>query len=182
MPDGHMSLPAADSPGLAPAISGESEVRRQMAAAEGRIKRLKRVDRVAVGVITFGGIAVILSVIGILIFIGAEAVPLFRPSSSTFKGTLRPADSVARAPMDRWALGSDDFDRYVYTLEPSGRVSSSTARQERPNSPSALRHLRAPLSSRRRDRCWEISSPRARPTDELRCCRSGSCRSMGPTG
>ena len=49
-----------------------------MAAAAGRIKRLKRIDRVAVGVITFGGIAVILSVIGILVFIGAEAVPLFR--------------------------------------------------------------------------------------------------------
>ena len=76
--------------------SGESAVRRQMAAAAGRIKRLKRIDRVAVGVITFGGIAVILSVIGILVFIGAEAVPLFRPASATLKGTLRPADAVAR--------------------------------------------------------------------------------------
>jgi phosphate transport system permease protein len=145
-----MSLPAADSPGLT-AISGESEVRRQMAAAAGRIKRLKRVDRVAVGVITFGGIAVILSVIGILVFIGAEAVPLFRPASSTLKGTLRPADSVARAPMDRWALGSDDFDRYLYTLEPSGRViflNRETGAPEHTVSPPSLAGATVVASSR----------------------------------
>jgi phosphate transport system permease protein len=113
---------AADNRVLAPMGSGESEVRRQMAAASGRIKRLKRIDRVAVAVITLGGIGVILSVIGILVFIGAEAVPLFRPASATLKGTLRAPDDVARASMDRWALGSDDFDRYVYTLGSDGRV------------------------------------------------------------
>jgi phosphate transport system permease protein len=146
-----MSLPAADSPGLAPAIGGESEVRRQMAAAAGRIKRLKRVDRVAVGVITFGGIAVILSVIGILVFIGAEAVPLFRASSSTLKGTVRPADTLARAPMDRWAVGSDDFDRYVYTLEPSGRVTflnRETGKPELTFSPPSLAGATVLASSR----------------------------------
>jgi phosphate transport system permease protein len=107
---------------LAPVGSGDSEVRRQMAAASGRIKRLKRIDRVAVAVITLGGIGVILSVIGILVFIGAEALPLFRPAAATLKGTLRAPVDVAQAPMDRWAVGSDDFDRYVYTLGPDGRV------------------------------------------------------------
>ncbi len=147
-----MSLPAADRPGFsAPATSGESEVRRQMAAAAGRIKRLKRVDRVAVGVITFGGIAVILAVIGILVFIGAEAVPLFRPSSSTLKGTLRPAESVASVPMERWALGSDDFDRYVYLLEHSGRViflNRETGAQELTFSPPSLAGATVLASSR----------------------------------
>jgi phosphate transport system permease protein len=93
-----------------------------MAAAAGRIKRLKRVDRLAVGVITFGGIAVILSVIGILVFIGAEAVPLFRSASASLHGTLRTADTVGRLSMDRWALGSDDLNRYVYTVDSAGRM------------------------------------------------------------
>jgi phosphate transport system permease protein len=93
-----------------------------MAAAAGRIKRLKRVDRVAVGVITLGGIAVILSVIGILVFIGAEAMPLFRQASASLRGTLSPAEAVGRVPLDRWALGSDDLDRYVYIVDAAGRV------------------------------------------------------------
>jgi phosphate transport system permease protein len=146
-----MSLSAADNPRLAPAVEGESAVRRQMAAAAGRIKRLKRIDRVAVGVITLGGVAVILSVIGILVFIGAEAVPLFRPASSTLKGTLRIADAVARAPMDRWALGSDDFDRYVYTVEPAGRVlffNRETGAQELTFDPPSLAGATVLASSR----------------------------------
>ena len=117
-----MSVSSADNPSLAPVLTGESAVRRQMAAAARRIRRLKRIDRIAVGVITLGGIAVILSVIGILVFIGAEAIPLFRSPSSTFKGTLQLAGNVASAPLDRWALGSDEFNRYVYTLDPSGQV------------------------------------------------------------
>ena len=117
-----MSLSSADNTSLAPVLSGESAVRRQMAAAARRIRRLKRIDRLAVGVITFGGIAVVLSVIGIIVFIGAEAIPLFRSPSSTFKGTLQLAGTVARAPIDRWALGSDEFNRYVYALDPAGQV------------------------------------------------------------
>jgi phosphate transport system permease protein len=146
-----MGLSATDNPGLAAAVDGESVVRRQMAAAAGRIKRLKRIDRVAVGVITLGGVAVILSVIGILVFIGAEAVPLFRSASSTLKGTLRVADAVALAPMDRWALGSDDFDRYVYTIEPAGRVTffnRETGAVELTNSPPSLAGARVLASSR----------------------------------
>jgi phosphate transport system permease protein len=92
-----------------------------MAAAAGRIKRLKRIDRLAVGVITFGGIAVVVSVIGILIFIGAEAVPLFRGAATSLAGTLRLGQAPA-TPMDRQALGSDEFGRYVYTLDPSGKL------------------------------------------------------------
>jgi phosphate transport system permease protein len=93
-----------------------------MAAAASRIRRLKRIDRAAVGVITFGGIAVVLSVIGILVFIGVEAVPLFRPASTHLAGTLRLGDSATQETMDRRALGSDEFGRYIYAVEPSGKV------------------------------------------------------------
>ncbi len=117
-----MSVSAADNQARVPPNQGESAVRRQMAAAAGRIKRLKRIDRVAVGVITFGGIAVVLSVIGILVFIGVEALPLFRGASAELAGTLRLAESAAPAAMDRRALGSDEFGRYVYTVETNGKV------------------------------------------------------------
>jgi ABC-type uncharacterized transport system permease subunit len=116
-----MSLPAAGNPSVDPFAAGESSVRRQMAAAAGRIKRLKRIDRLAVGVITFGGIAVVVSVIGILVFIGAEAIPLFRGAATSLAGTLRVGQGPARR-MDRQALGSDEFGRYVYTLDPSGTI------------------------------------------------------------
>ena len=52
---------------------------RQMAAASGRIARLRRIDRAAVVVITLGGIAVVAAVLGILVFVASEALPLFRP-------------------------------------------------------------------------------------------------------
>ena len=53
-------------------------VRERMAAASKRIARVKLVDRGATGVITFGGIFIILSVLFIFVFIFAEAMPLFR--------------------------------------------------------------------------------------------------------
>ena len=65
----------------------ESAVRRQMAAAAGRIKRLKRIDRAAVGVITLGGIAVIVSVVGILVFIGGRGDAALRGARRTLAGT-----------------------------------------------------------------------------------------------
>jgi phosphate transport system permease protein len=91
-----------------------------MAAAARRIARLKRIDRAAVGVITLGGVAVIVAVIGILVFIAAEAVPLFLSSSITARGTMtieRPVDRTAFA-----AIGTDEYRQYVHTIEPAGRV------------------------------------------------------------
>jgi phosphate transport system permease protein len=118
-----MRVSATNSQPAAPAIgAGESSVRRQMAGAAGRIKRLKRIDRAAVGIITCGGIAVVLSVIGILVFIGAEAIPLFKSASTALAGTFRLAGNEGPETMERRALGSDEFGRYVYTVEPGGTV------------------------------------------------------------
>ena len=59
-------------------------VRERMAAASKRIARVKLVDRGATGVITFGGIFIILCVIFIFVFIFAEAMPLFRGAKGSY--------------------------------------------------------------------------------------------------
>jgi phosphate transport system permease protein len=101
---------------------GESAVRRQMAAASRRIGRLKQIDRAAVGIITLGGIAVIISVIGILVFIGAEAVPLFRSARAAHVGTIRPAGTVEPGMPAHAVLGVDESGRYVYDVTPTGTL------------------------------------------------------------
>ena len=99
------SVSATDPEPLAVPPPAESTVRRQMAAASRRIKRLKRIDRAAVAIITLGGIAVV-----------AERhrdpglhrrrrrVPLFRGASAALAGTL--AASAAAAAGDHGAPGA----------------------------------------------------------------------------
>jgi phosphate transport system permease protein len=93
-----------------------------MAAAARRIARLKRVDRAAVAVITLGGIAIIIAVLGILVFIGAEALPLFRAASITPRGTVPAAVSSSPQAGAFTALGTDEYLKYFYGVEPDGRV------------------------------------------------------------
>ena len=146
-----MSVSATNPEALAVPPPAQSAVRRQMAAASGRIKRLKRIDRAAVAIITFGGIAVVLSVIGILVFIGVEAVPLFRGASAQLAGTIRLGGAAAQGSMERRALGSDEFGRYVYTVEPAGKVvflNRGTGQPELEISPPALAGATVIASSR----------------------------------
>jgi phosphate transport system permease protein len=110
------------TPNAAGLERGESAVRRQMAAARRRIRRLKQIDRAAVGVITLGGIAVIISVIGILIFIGAEALPLFRAPRAALMSTIRPAGTIAAGSPAHAVLGIDESDRHAYDVTPTGAL------------------------------------------------------------
>jgi phosphate transport system permease protein len=145
-----MSVPAAENPTMLPSV-GESSVRRQMAAATRRIKRLKRIDRLAVGVITFGGIAVVVSVIGILVFIAAEAIPLFRSSAAELGATLRPGTIASATPVSYAALGADEFGRYLYRVGPGGDVTflnRSTGAVESVSNPPSLAAARVTASSR----------------------------------
>jgi phosphate transport system permease protein len=95
-----------------------------MAAASSRIGRLRRIDRAAVLVITLGGIAVVVAVLGILVFVASEALPLFRGASATRVGqtqiptAVAPADGMAALR----AVGVDEYRKYLYTVEPNGRV------------------------------------------------------------
>jgi ABC-type phosphate transport system permease subunit len=81
-------MDASSSTFSAGSTTADSAVRREMAAASGRIARVKRIDRAAVGLITLGGVLVVVSVIGILVFIASEALPLFRSASATKIGTF----------------------------------------------------------------------------------------------
>ena len=98
-------------------------VRERMAGAARRIGRLKRIDRAAVGVITLGGISVIIAVLGILVFIAAQAAPLFRPATLTLSEHVRlanppPVEGGTRLPV----FGTDEYRKFIYTVEPDGRL------------------------------------------------------------
>ena len=93
-----------------------------MAAASRRIARLKRIDRAAVFVITLGGLAVVVGVLGILLFIGAEAIPLFRPAALGPGDALALPTGLSSAAPGLRAFGVDEYQRYGYAIEPDGRV------------------------------------------------------------
>jgi len=95
-----------------------------MAAAAHRIGRLKRIDRAAVFVITLGGLAVVVGVLGILLFIGAEAVPLFRPARLAAGSPVRLAGGVeaGAAGTGLRGAGVDEYRRYLFTVETDGRI------------------------------------------------------------
>jgi phosphate transport system permease protein len=98
-------------------------VRERMAAASKRIARVKLADRAATGVITFGGVFIIVSVLFIFVFIFGEAAPLFRGASAERLGTVALAapglEAARSAPL---AVGSDEYQRYLYDVTPDGRV------------------------------------------------------------
>jgi phosphate transport system permease protein len=101
-------------------------VRERMAAASRRIARVKLVDRAATGVITFGGIFIILSVLFIFVFIFGEALPLFRGARGERLGSLSlAAPSGAAAGLASGtplALGVDEYQRYLYDVTPQAEV------------------------------------------------------------
>ena len=99
-------------------------IRERMAAASKRIARVKLVDRAATGVITSGGIFIILSVLFIFVFIFAEAMPLFRGAKGEKLATLAlaapgAAGAAHGAPL---AVGVDEYQKYLYEVTPDAHV------------------------------------------------------------
>jgi phosphate transport system permease protein len=93
-----------------------------MAQATKRIARLKRIDRAAVFVITLGGVAVVVGVLGILAFIAAEAVPLFRSARIGERASLNVPSSLGATGAGLRAFGVDEYRRYAFRIEPDARV------------------------------------------------------------
>ena len=92
-------------------------VRERMAAASRRIARVKRLDRAATGVITFGGVFIILSVLFIFVFIFAEALPLFRGARAERLGDVSLVAVGANAPrVEPLLVGVDEYQRYLYEV------------------------------------------------------------------
>jgi phosphate transport system permease protein len=64
------------------------DIRERVKAQSGRLRRVKRIDRLAVGFITFGGLFIIVAVLFIFVFILGESVPLVRPASGEARGAV----------------------------------------------------------------------------------------------
>ncbi len=118
-------------------------VRRQIQAAAGRARALKRIDRTAAALITLGGIGIVASVVGILVFVLAEAWPLFQGARGHALDTLElaavPAPAASLTPVTPaastpvvapvpvvvatpLATGVDEYQLYVYQLRSDGRI------------------------------------------------------------
>ena len=93
-----------------------------MASAAKRIARLKRIDRAAVFIITMGGLAVVVGVLGILVFIAAEALPMFRGATLTPKEAVRAAGDLTGNDPSLRAVGIDEYKRYLFTVERDARI------------------------------------------------------------
>jgi phosphate transport system permease protein len=92
-----------------------------MATASRRIARLKRIDRAAVFVITLGGLAVVVGVLGILVFIAAEALPMFRSAGLDAKRIVA-LDQASPDPEVMRAVATDEYGRYLGSVEPDGTL------------------------------------------------------------
>jgi phosphate transport system permease protein len=94
-----------------------------MAAASKRIGRLRRIDRAAVVIITLGGLAVVVAVMGILVFVASEALPLFSSATLQPRGTVQIATALSPANASALrAVGVDEYQKYIFTVEPTGSV------------------------------------------------------------
>jgi len=128
------------------------DIRQRVQAQASRLRRVKLIDRLAVGFITFGGLLIIVAVLFIFVFIFGESLPLFRPASGAAKGTVSlaavppleytpaaspappsapgPAKARAAAPVTvvlsepgkPLLMGTDEYQRYFYEVLSDGRT------------------------------------------------------------
>ena len=135
---------ATTTPDAVPAL----KIRQRIEAASGSIRRLKRIDRLAAVLIRLGGLGIVISVFGILLFIVAEAWPLFRPARGMLAGTIAlpaapaatpapaPAPGSTAAPVTSTvapvaapttpgpvlAMGVDEYQMYLYAVRSAPRI------------------------------------------------------------
>jgi phosphate transport system permease protein len=127
------------------------DIRSRVKAQAGRLRRVKLVDRIAVGFITFGGLFIIVAVLFIFVFILGESQPLFRAATGAARGTVSleaiPALEYAPAPAGAapgaepaatlaapaapvlladagkpLVTGTDEYQRYLYQVYSDGRT------------------------------------------------------------
>jgi phosphate transport system permease protein len=98
-----------------PQAGGPVRSVRPPSGSSSRVARRRFVDRVARGVVTLGGITVIVSIAAILFVIAMGMLPLFQSPEVTPKPTVTLA-SVA-APL---SAGTDDYQEVVWTVGASG--------------------------------------------------------------
>jgi phosphate transport system permease protein len=126
---------------------GAPKIRARLEAARGRIRTVERIDRLAGLLIRLGGIGIVVSVLGILVFIMSEAWPLFRAARGRMAGTLplasaptapaapAPATSAPTTPVPATpapgapavpgvvqAMGADEYQLYLYAVRGLPRI------------------------------------------------------------
>jgi phosphate transport system permease protein len=126
----------------APPAPAPISIRERVAAQGSRIKRVKMLDRLAVGFITAGGLFIIVAVLFIFVFILGEALPLFRSATGEPRGTVNlaavpaplalvptaapvpPPVPVVVSPADfkPLVLGIDEYQMYFYEILADGRT------------------------------------------------------------
>jgi phosphate transport system permease protein len=104
------------------ALVADTSVRSRVAAASARLRRVRRIDRAAVFVISLGGFAVVISVFGILAFIALEALPLFRPARVHARSALFLETRLTAGDQAFRVLGVDEYRQFLFAVEPDGRV------------------------------------------------------------
>jgi phosphate transport system permease protein len=92
------------------------------AAADRRARRVRRADRAAVVIITLGGLSVVVGVLGILLFIAAEALPLFRGADLGTPQAVPVQAGVTRGSAALAALKVDEYQRHAAFVTPAGRI------------------------------------------------------------
>jgi phosphate transport system permease protein len=106
---------------------GGLKVRERLEAAKAGIRAVKRLDRIAGVLIRLGGIGIVVSVLGILLFIVSEAWPLFRPAPGRLAGTLAlpppgAAPVATGTPGAVQALGTDEYQMYLYAVRGQPKI------------------------------------------------------------
>ena len=87
------------------------------AAALARLRRRRRADRAAGWLVRAGGAAIVLSIFGILGFIVAQVLPLFRPAR------VERVESIGTAVGEPRGLLSDPWAAHVVEVDGDGRLS-----------------------------------------------------------
>lgn len=88
---------------------------RPVAAPREQVSRRLLVDRLTRRVVTFGGVAIIASILAILLVIAAEVYPLFQPPTASLVGTI--AAGLDSAPL---AVNVDEYREIAYLVTASG--------------------------------------------------------------
>ncbi len=96
-------------------------IRQRVQESSKRIARVKQLDRLAAGTITVGGLFIIVAVLFIFLFIFGETIPLFRPAQGRPRGAVNMAAVPGHAGEKPLAIGTDEYQMYLYELLPDGR-------------------------------------------------------------
>ena len=74
------------------------------------------IDSLAAGVVWVGGIATIISIMGIFVYLLLEVIPLFTSPTEKSQASFS-LPSVPTAPQQAWDVGLDEYQEVVYVIE-----------------------------------------------------------------